>query len=187
MIYNIFQDLELSALGFGAMRLPLLPDKSIDRDAVFRMVDYAIAHGINYFDTALPYHDGNSETVLGDALARHPRESWLLADKFPGHQHSRSFDPAGVFRRGLFVDAQVHQQLTEQRVPLVDPFGLAFALLGEFEITVLVDSDISVFFEQSDRAADGRFRVAHIRSDVNTPDRRRFLGQYVYGLKVHFS
>ena len=101
MIYNTFQDLELSALGFGAMRLPLLPDKSIDRDAVFRMVDYAIAHGINYFDTALPYHDGNSETVLGDALARHPRESWLLADKFPGHQHSRSFDPAGVFERQL--------------------------------------------------------------------------------------
>ena len=101
MIYKPFQDIQLSALGFGAMRLPLLPDKSIDRDAVFRMVDYAIAHGINYFDTAFPYHDGLSEVVLGEALARHPREKWLLADKYPGHQHQRRFDPAGTFERQL--------------------------------------------------------------------------------------
>lgn len=102
MIYHPFQDLSLSALGFGAMRLPLCPDgKTVDREAVFAMVDYAIEHGINYFDTAFPYHDGKSEVVLGEALARHPRQSWMLADKFPGHQHSRSFDPAGTFERQL--------------------------------------------------------------------------------------
>lgn len=101
MIYHAFQDLRLSALGFGAMRLPLLPDKSIDRDTVMQMVDYALEHGINYFDTAAPYHDGLSETVLGEALSRHPRERWMLADKYPGHQHSKAFDPAGTFERQL--------------------------------------------------------------------------------------
>lgn len=101
MIRNSFQDLELSALGFGAMRLPTLPDGSIDRDAVFAMVDHALAQGINYFDTAAPYHDGHSEEVLGEALARHPRGSWYLADKYPGHQHFDVFDPAGMFEKQL--------------------------------------------------------------------------------------
>ena len=101
MIYKNFQDLHLSALGFGAMRLPVLSDGSVDRDTTARMVDYALAHGINYFDTAYPYHDGLSETVLGEILSRYPRESWMLADKFPGHQHNKTFDPAGVFERQL--------------------------------------------------------------------------------------
>ena len=83
------------------MRFPLLPDKTIDLDAVAQMTDYAIQHGINYFDTALPYHDGNSETVIGEILSHYPRESWMIADKFPGHQHSRTFDPAGTFERQL--------------------------------------------------------------------------------------
>ena len=83
MIYNHFQDIQLSALGFGAMRLPLRADKTVDRETVFAMVDYALANGINYFDTAFPYHDGLSEVILGEALRRHPREKWMLADKYP--------------------------------------------------------------------------------------------------------
>lgn len=101
MIYNKFADISLPGLGFGAMRLPLLPDGSIDRDTVFGMVDYALENGVNYFDTAFPYHDGKSEVVIGEALRRHPRESWLLADKFPGHQHSEVFDPEATFERQL--------------------------------------------------------------------------------------
>ncbi|MBR5736416.1 MAG: aldo/keto reductase [Bacteroidales bacterium] len=97
MFYHTIKDERLSALGFGAMRLPQLPAGSIDRETVFAMVDEAIANGINYFDTAFPYHDGHSEQVLGAALARHPREKWNLADKYPGHQHYDKFDPAGVF------------------------------------------------------------------------------------------
>ena len=95
MIYKQFKDKQLSALGFGTMRLPLLPGGGpgdIDQDAVNRMVDYAIAHGVNYFDTAKPYHAGKSELSIGKALARHPRESWYLADKFPGHQVVKGID-----------------------------------------------------------------------------------------------
>ena len=101
MVYNEFQKLSLSRLGFGAMRLPLREDQSIDVPQVERMVDYALEHGVNYFDTAYPYHGGLSETVLGKALARHPREKWYLASKYPGHQIAERYDPAAIFEEQL--------------------------------------------------------------------------------------
>ena len=101
MVYNDFQELSLSRLGFGAMRLPLCPDKSIDEAQVQDMVDYAMANGVNYFDTAYPYHGGLSEIVLGKALAKYPRESWCLASKYPGHQIAASYDPAAIFEEQL--------------------------------------------------------------------------------------
>ncbi|MBO4570656.1 MAG: aldo/keto reductase [Bacteroidales bacterium] len=102
MFYNQFKDLNISALGFGTMRLPLLEDrKTIDRELTSRMIDEAIKGGVNYFDTAAPYHSGLSEVVVGEILSRYPRESWLLADKYPGHQHYATFDPAGTFENQL--------------------------------------------------------------------------------------
>ncbi len=90
MIYNSFQGIRLSALGFGAMRLPVIDgdDSRIDEAAVLRMVDTAMANGINYYDTAWGYHGENSELVMGKTLARYPRDSFCLATKFPG------YDPA---------------------------------------------------------------------------------------------
>ena len=74
MIYRDFKDLKLSLLGFGCMRLPLNEDGSIDTAEFQKMVDYAIEHGINYFDTAHPYHGGMSQIELGKALKKHPRD-----------------------------------------------------------------------------------------------------------------
>jgi Predicted oxidoreductases of the aldo/keto reductase family len=76
---------EISLLGFGCMRLPkLYADKQdIDYDLAGKMIDYAYAHGVNYFDTAYPYHEGMSETFVGYALKKYPRESFYLADKMP--------------------------------------------------------------------------------------------------------
>lgn len=104
MIYSDFKDIKLSRLGFGAMRLPLLPggaEENIDCEAVQKMTDYAIAHGVNYFDTAYPYHKGMSEIVIGKALAKYPRDSWYLASKYPGHQTAASYDPAEIFEKQL--------------------------------------------------------------------------------------
>lgn len=87
MVYKDFQDLKLSALGLGCMRLPVTdgnPDK-VDEQAAGEMVDYAMAHGINYYDTAWGYHEGQSETVMGRALGKYPRDSYFLATKFPGY------------------------------------------------------------------------------------------------------
>lgn len=101
MYYNTFKDKRLSGLGFGTMRLPLAEDGSIDKAKVAEMTDYAIAKGVNYFDTAYPYHGGMSEVVIGEVLKRYPREDYYLATKFPGHQISATYDPQGVFERQL--------------------------------------------------------------------------------------
>ena len=87
MIYKQFDGLRLSALGMGAMRLPVIDgdDSRIDQSAVDAMVDEAMAQGVNYYDTAWGYHDGNSEIAMGKALNRYPREAFYLADKFPGY------------------------------------------------------------------------------------------------------
>ncbi|MEG1687910.1 MAG: aldo/keto reductase, partial [Angelakisella sp.] len=77
------QDKAHSLLGFGGMRFAKLPDGNIDEVASAAMIDRAIAGGVNYFDTAYYYHDSKSEAFLKKALAKYPRESYLLADKMP--------------------------------------------------------------------------------------------------------
>ena len=105
MVYKTdFQDIKLSALGLGAMRLPLIPggkEKDIDQQALDAMVDLALANGVIYFDTAAPYHASFSEIAIGKALSRYPRESFYLADKFPGHQIAESYDPKATFEEQL--------------------------------------------------------------------------------------
>jgi predicted aldo/keto reductase-like oxidoreductase len=75
----------ISLLGFGGFRLPVTIDggQEIDKDKFQEMVDYAIAHGINYFDTAYYYHNGTSEICFGEALAKYPRDKFNLATKMP--------------------------------------------------------------------------------------------------------
>ena len=80
----------ISMLAFGTMRLPQ-EDGAIDQEQVNAMTDFAIKNGVNYFDTAYPYHDGRSELAIGEALSKHPRDSFFLADKFPGHQFMKEF------------------------------------------------------------------------------------------------
>lgn len=101
MIRSEFKGNSLPLLGFGGMRFPTFPDKSIDEARVLEMVDYAMAHGVNYFDTAHPYHEGNSERVLGKALAKYDRSAFFLASKYPGHQISDHYDPAAIFEEQL--------------------------------------------------------------------------------------
>lgn len=103
MIYNDFQDLKLSALGMGAMRLPVIAgsDSKIDEQMTAEMVDYAMGHGINYYDTAWGYHGGNSELVMGRVLKKYPRESFYLATKFPGYDLSNMGKIEEIFERQL--------------------------------------------------------------------------------------
>ncbi len=103
MIYRKFQDLQLSGLGLGMMRLPVLggDDSAIDEAAAAEMIDYAYQNGINYFDTAWGYHNGNSELVAGKYLGRHPRESYYLASKFPGYDLSNMDKVEEIFEKQL--------------------------------------------------------------------------------------
>lgn len=76
---------DISLLGFGCMRLPLLdpPKQDIDYPAAEALIDKAVAMGVNYFDTAWAYHDEKSEAFIGHALRKHPRDRIYLADKLP--------------------------------------------------------------------------------------------------------
>ncbi len=87
MIYKPFQDLKLSWLGMGVMRMPKAPGQGekIDEARATELIDRAYASGINYYDTAYRYHAGESERFIGKALSRYPRDSYYLASKMPGH------------------------------------------------------------------------------------------------------
>ncbi len=97
MLRNDFKGLSLPRLGFGAMRLPTLEGGEIDNEEMQKMVDYAMENGVNYFDTAYPYHGGKSEIALAEALSKYPRESYFLADKYPGHQLMEVQEPERIF------------------------------------------------------------------------------------------
>ena len=101
MIYSNFQDIKLSKLGFGTMRLPVKEDNTIDQNQVEEMIDIAIKSGINYFDTAFPYHSGLSEISVGKALSKYPRDSYYLANKYPGHQIADEYKPEEIFEKQL--------------------------------------------------------------------------------------
>ncbi len=103
MLYKEFQGERLSALGMGAMRLPVEggDDSRIDEGAASRMVEYAMEHGVNYYDTAWGYHGGQSELVMGRALKNYPRESFYLADKFPGYDLSNMGKVQEIFEEQL--------------------------------------------------------------------------------------
>ena len=91
-------------LGFGLMRLPVLDgkDDQIDLEQVSRMVDLFLEQGFTYFDTAYPYHNGFSERAVKAVLVdRHPRESFLLADKMPIFRISEEKDAPALFEEQL--------------------------------------------------------------------------------------
>ena len=93
---------ELSLLGFGFMRLPCINGPGdIDKAKGFEMVDYAVANGINYFDTAWMYHEGQSEYFAGEALSRHQRSSYRLATKMPLMSIANKADVERIFTEQL--------------------------------------------------------------------------------------
>ena len=103
MIRKNFQNLKLPALGFGAMRLPVIGGDyaQIDEAATSEMVACAMERGVNYFDTAWGYHNGQSETVMGKILGKYARESYFLADKFPGYELSNMDKAEAIFEEQL--------------------------------------------------------------------------------------
>ncbi len=144
MVYKEFQDLKLSALGFGAMRLPVAgdtPDSPIDEAGTAEMVDYAVRHGVNYFDTAYGYHDGKSEIVMGKVLSAYPRDSYYLATKFPGYDLSNMGKVAEIFEEQLkkcgveYFDFYLFHNVYEKNIgPYLDPqYGIMDYLMKQKE------------------------------------------------------
>lgn len=93
----------VSLLGFGCMRLPVIDAKQdqIDIARAQEMIDYAYENGVNYFDTAYPYHEGKSELFIGESLKKYPRDSFFLADKMPGWSIKSAEDAPRIFYEQL--------------------------------------------------------------------------------------
>ena len=93
--------IETSLLGFGCMRFPLKEDGSIDEALSEEMLDLAMASGVNYYDTAYPYHNGDSEPFLGRVLDKYDRSSYYLATKLPVWKLEKPEDTRRIFEEQL--------------------------------------------------------------------------------------
>lgn len=174
MIYKEFQDLKLSALGLGAMRLPLLggDDTQIDEALAEKMVAYAMEHGINYYDTAWGYHNGNSELVMGRLLSHYPRDRYYLATKFPGYDLSNMDKVESIFER----------QLEKCRVSYFDFY--LFHNVCEMNIDAYLDPKYGIFDYLIRQKKDGRIRHLGFSAHGSCEVMKRFLD--AYGAEMKF-
>ena len=168
MQYKDFKGLKLSALGMGCMRLPVIDgnDAQVDEAAAKEMIDYAMAHGVNYYDTAWGYHNGNSETVLGRALAQYPREQFYLADKFPGYDLSNMGKVEEIFE----------EQLKKCGVDYFDFY--LFHNVCEMNIDAYLDSKYGTYDYLMEQKKNGRIRHLGFSCHGAMPVLQRFLDAY---------
>ncbi len=168
MIYKDFQDVKLSALGMGCMRLPVIDgdDAKIDEAKTEEMVAYAMEHGVNYYDTAWGYHNGNSELVMGRVLAQYPRESFYLADKFPGYDLSNMDKVEEIFE----------EQLRKCRTDYFDFY--LFHNVCELNIDDYLDESHGIHAYLMEQKKNGRIRHLGFSGHGSYDVLKRFLEAY---------
>ena len=147
----------VSLLGYGCMRWPMRPkqggkegEEEVDQETVNALVDYAIAHGVNYFDTSPAYVRGLSETVTGIALSRYPRDKYFIATKMS------NFSPATQTRQGS-IDLY-HNSMKALQVDYIDYYllhGIGLNGMPAFEQRFVQNGILDYLVEE--RAA-GRIR-----------------------------
>lgn len=174
MIYKGFQDLKLSALGMGAMRLPVIGrnDENIDEEATKEMVAYAMQKGINYYDTAWGYHGGESENVMGNVLKDYPRESFYLATKFPGYDLSNMTKVEEIFEK----------QLEKCQVEYFDFY--LFHNVCEMNIEAYLNKEYGIFDYLWQQKEAGKIKHLGFSAHGDLPTMKLFLESY--GDKMEF-
>ncbi len=168
MIYKKFQELELSALGLGAMRFPVTDgdEARIDESATQEMVDYAMEQGINYYDTAWGYHNGNSEIVMGKILSKYPRNSFYLATKFPGYDLDNMVKVKEIFEK----------QLEKCRVDYFDFY--LFHNVCEMNIDAYLNETYGIIDYLMEQKRNGRIKHLGFSAHGNYATMKRFLDAY---------
>lgn len=168
MVYKNYQDLKLSALGMGAMRLPVIDgdDAKVDEKAAAEMVAYAMEKGINYYDTAWGYHNGNSEIVMGKILSQYPREQYYLATKFPGYDLSNMDKIEEIFEK----------QLEKCQVTYFDFY--LFHNVCEMNIDAYLDKKYGIFEYLMKQKENGRIRHLGFSAHGSYEVMKRFLEAY---------
>lgn len=168
MVYRDFQGMQLSALGMGAMRLPVVNgnDAEIDSAAAEEMVAYAMKQGVNYYDTAWGYHNGNSELVMGKALAKYPRDSFYLATKFPGYDLSNMPKVEEIFEK----------QLEKCGVDYFDFY--LFHNVCEMNIDAYLDEKYGIYAYLMEQKKNGRIKHLGFSAHGSCDIMKRFLEAY---------
>lgn len=174
MIYKEFQDLKLSALGMGAMRLPIIDGvyANVEQKETEKMVAYAMEQGINYFDTAWGYHDGQSEIAIGKALSKYPRDNYYLATKFPGYDLSNMGKVEEIFE----------EQLKKCGVEYFDFY--LFHNVCEMNIDAYLNPKYGIFEYLMKQKENGRIRHLGFSAHGSYDIMKRFLE--AYGDKMEF-
>ena len=119
-----------SRLGFGCMRFPTNDDGTINEVEAEAMIDYAMEHGVNYYDTAYPYHNGQSEVFLGKILDKYPRKNYYIATKLPIWEVENVEDARRIFDEQLtrlnkdYVDFYLLHALNKERFKKVKELGI---------------------------------------------------------------
>lgn len=136
--------IETSLLGFGCMRFPTNAEGKIDRELAQEMLDRAIAAGVNYIDTAYPYHNGESELFVGEALKKYDRASYYLATKLP----------VWFVKSVEDVDKYFNEQLQKLQTDYVDFYLLHAMNLGRWKEMV----ELGVVERLEELKAEGKIR-----------------------------
>lgn len=175
MIYREFREKKLSGLGLGMMRLPVVEgdDASIDMARTAEIIDYAYQNGINYFDTAWGYHNGNSELAAGQCLSAYPRESYYLASKFPGYDNSNMPKVKEIFE----------EQLKKCMTPYFDFY--LFHNVYEGNIDDYLNPKFGIFEYLMEQKKNGRIRHLGFSAHGSIEVIRRFLD--AYGEQMEFG
>ena len=175
MIYREFREKKLSGLGLGMMRLPVIEgdDASIDMARTAEIIDYAYQNGINYFDTAWGYHNGNSELAAGQCLSAYPRESYYLASKFPGYDNSNMPKAKEIFE----------EQLKKCMTPYFDFY--LFHNVYEGNIDDYLNPKFGIFEYLMEQKKNGRIRHLGFSAHGSIEVIRRFLD--AYGEQMEFG
>ena len=165
MYYSNVAGMELSALGFGGLRLPCVPGEPdrIDRKRADEVVGAAIERGVNIFDTAFTYQNGDSERFLGEALSRRPRGSYYLSTKF-------------YVAASRDIEAVFEEQLRRCRTDYFD-FYLLHGL-DENYIKDYMDEKEGYLAYILEQKRAGRVRAVGFSSHAGPETLRRFLDWY---------
>lgn len=168
MIYRKFQDISLSGLGLGMMRLPVIDgdDSRIDEAKAAEMIDCAMKNGINYYDTAWGYHSGNSEFTAGKFLSGYPRESYYLASKFPGYDNSNMPKVQEIFEK----------QLEKCQTPYFDFY--LFHNVYEGNIDDYLNPEFGILDYLLEQKANGRIKHLGFSAHGDIDVIQRFLDAY---------
>ena len=168
MTYKEFQGMKLSNLGLGCMRLPVVDgnDAIVDQAAVEEMVALAMERGVNYYDTAWAYHAGNSELAIGKALAAYPRDTFYLANKFPGYDLSNMGKVREIFE----------EQLKKCRVDYFDFY--LFHNVCEMNIDAYLDPKYGILDYLLEQKRNGSIRHLGFSCHGAMPVLKRFLEAY---------